>query len=251
MPRSASSEPSSTWAPIQDPADTFSTGIPDFDRLMGGGYPRGSFALFLLDPSITTEDLHLLLTPAWLNFLYQSRGLLAVLPARESSKGFRQAMLSSVSRRRFDSRVRIVEYVGEGEAAPYVVGLHQLPKDAAMAKMVEAEKAVRGAGSKPYIEYTALEVLETLFGVQTASKMYFHGVKRTRAVGNLGLALARPGLGCLEACRSLMDFEFTLRRTELGLTITGNRPIFPTHLVIPDPRRGAPHVTFVPSAPTG
>ncbi len=46
-----------------------------------------------------------------------------------------------------------------------------------------------------------------------------------------------------------MDLEFALRRNELGLTITGNRPMFGTHLVVPDPRQGAPHAVFVPSAP--
>ncbi len=251
MPGAVTPSPVASWEPTPDPEGRFSTGIRDLDRLLGGGFPRGSFSLFLVDPSVTTEDLHLLFTPTWLNFLYRSRGLLAVLPARESPREFRQSLLPVVSRRLFDSRVRVVEYVGEGDPAPYVVSLHQVPREAAIRKMVEAEKAVRGAVSKPFIEFTSLEVLETLMGAETASKMYFHGVKRTRQVGNLGLAVGRPGLRCLEACRSLMDLEFSLRRTELGLTITGNRPMLPTHLVVPDLRRGFPHVALVPPPPAG
>ena len=243
------------WEPLTDPEGRFSTGIPDFDRVLEGGPRRGSFALFNVDSSVGTSELHLLLTPIWLNFLHRSRGILAILPARESPKGFRQSLLRYTTRRLFDSRVRVIDYVGEADPAPYVVPLMESvrtkhsEKDTrvAMDRMVGAEKAVRGARGRPFLEMNALEVMETLVGSEHASKMFFFGAKRTRAVGNLGVALARPGLGCVEAARALMDYEFDLGQTDLGLEIRGRRPSFPRHLVIPDRRLGIPHVEFIPA----
>jgi len=49
------------WEPIPDPDGRYSSGIPDFDRLLGGGFQRGSLALFSLDETVGTEDLDLLL----------------------------------------------------------------------------------------------------------------------------------------------------------------------------------------------
>lgn len=235
---------------MADASDRFSSGIPDLDRQLDGGFRRGSFALYNVGDGVTTADLHLLFRPTWLNFLRQSRGIMIVLPSRESPASFRDALLPFTTRRLFDSRVRVVEYVGQDEEAPYTVNLRvgrdpakdEPARRKAMADMVEAEKAVQGARGKPFLECTALEVLETLAGTETAGRMYFHGMKRTKEVGNLGIALARPGLNVTPVVRGLVDYEFSLDRTSAGLTLAGTRPAFTAHRVLPDPRLGIPHV---------
>ena len=242
------------WTAVPDPPGRFSTGIPDFDRVLGGGFRRGSFALFNVGSTVGTEEIHQLFTPLWLNFLAQSRGSLAVLPGRESPAGFRQAMLRFTTRRRVDARVRIVDYIGEADPAPYVVPLRSAlragksPKAGreAMDRMAQAERAVAGARGRPFLESNALEVLDTLVGSETASRMLFFGIKRTRGVGNLGVALARPGLGCIEAVRGLVDYEFDVSATDVGLKILGRRPTFAPHVVVHPARPGPPHVVFVP-----
>jgi predicted ATP-dependent serine protease len=54
---------------MPDPEGRYSTGIGDFDRLLGGGFQRGSLALLSLDETVGLEDLDLLLFPALLNML--------------------------------------------------------------------------------------------------------------------------------------------------------------------------------------
>lgn len=247
------------WTPLPDTPERFSSGIPDFDRLLGGGYPRGAMTLFELDSSVESADRALLMTPTYLNFLYQSRGLLAVLPSRESPHEFRAHLTKWVSRRRFDTRVRVVEYIGEDDELPYVVTLKdslRSPKtgktrdkvrEAGMKKMVEAEKAVRGVRSKPFIETVSFEIMDMLMGPETATKMFFHGIKRARMVGNLVLGILRPGVGCADAVRGMADVVVGVGHTELGVTVRGIRPAFPMHLAVVDPRAGEPHVAFLPA----
>ena len=248
---SGRAKPASTkrWTPIPDADGHFSSGIPALDRLLGGGYARGSFVLLRTEAAVTTADLHLLLTPTWLNFLEQSRGLMLVLPARESPRAFRSALLAHVSRRLFDSRVRVVDYVQEDDPAPYVVHLPLKgdPK-VGMEKMVTAERAVAGAIHRPFLEYNALEMMETLVGPETAGRMFLHGMKRTLAVGNLGVAVARPGLASLDGARSLCDGEMVLRRDASRLLLAGVRPSFPEQVLSIDARRGAPFVAVAPAA---
>ncbi|MGA7862201.1 MAG: gas vesicle protein GvpD basic region 2 domain-containing protein [Thermoplasmata archaeon] len=233
------------WRPIPDPKGRYSTGIADFDRLLGGGFRRGSYALIGMDETVGTEDLDLLLFPTLLNVLYQSRGILAILTSRDAPHDFRARLTRFVTRRRFDSRVRICDYMGE-DKGPYVVNLDQFGKSKATAKVVEAEKAVQGSRKKPFLELTAFEVFDTLMGSEVATRLFFQGVKRARMLGNLGIGLLGPGLGCAAGVRRMADTEFALHRDAVGLIIRGVRPAFSSYVVSDDLHAGPPHVVFVP-----
>ncbi len=244
------------WKTIPNPEGRFSTGIADFDRLLGGGFPRGSTALFTLDETVGTEDVDHLLFPTLLNQLYQSRGIVAVLPSRDSPHDFRARLTRFVTRRRFDSRVRICDYVGEDEGAPYVVNMNpkhwdpnkRTPKERARAltKMVDAEKAVQGNRKKSFVELTAFEVFDTLLGSEKALLAYYYGLKRTRQLGNLGVGLLAPGVGCAAGVRRMTDTEFVLHCDDMGLIVRGVRPSFSSCLVTSDLATGPPHIAFVP-----
>jgi hypothetical protein len=240
---------SEVWKPIPNPEGRYSTGIEDFDRLLGGGFPRGSLALFAMDETVETEDLDLLLFPTLLNMLHQSRGIIGMLPSRDSPHEFRARLTRFVTRRRFDSRVRITDYVGEDEGPPYVVNLDisgPKAREKATARMVEAEKAVQGTRRKSFVELVAFEIFDTLLGPEVATKMFFHGIKRIRMLGNLGIGLLGPGLGCAAGVRRMADTEFSLHRDEVGLVIRGVRPNFSSYVVTADRESGPPHVAFVP-----
>src|SRR5208282_2125202 len=107
-------------------------------------------------------------------------------------------------------------------------GTSRSPKEQqrAMAKMVEAEKAVRGSRNKTFLELTAFEVFDTLMGPEEATRIFYFGVKRTRQLGNLGVGLLGPGVGCAAGVRSMTESEFALHRDEVGLIIRGVRPAF-------------------------
>jgi hypothetical protein len=116
-----------------------------------------------------------------------------------------------------------------------------------MAKMAGAETAVRGARSRMFLEMMAFEIAEILFGPEVAGRMFLHGIKRTREVGNLCLGILRPGLGCSDTVRGMADIEFTLHRDDLGLVLRGIRPKFPNQIVAFDSKRGEPYVSLTPA----
>lgn len=245
------------WTPVPDAVGCFSSGVPDLDRLLSGGYRRGSFTLVSLDESVLRDDLDLLLFPTYLNMLYQSRGVVTILPSNDSPHEFRERLTRFVTRRRFDSRVRVMDYVGEDAKAPYVVSFHRegQPTGAraparerrrAVAKAVAGERQAQGTGNRPFLELFAAEIFETLLGAEAATKLYFQGVKRSRQLGNLALGVLGPGLGCAPALRRMADVEVAVRREEFGLVIRGVHPAFGRHVVAPDPALGPPRVVLVP-----
>jgi len=250
-PAARTTKTSAGWNPASDPDGRYSSGIADFDRLLDGGFPRGSLALFELDETVGLEDLDLLLFPTYLNFLYRSRGLMAILPARDSPHGFRARLTRYATRRRFDTRVRVMDYVGEDLGLSYVVNLtdaeqNPIKKRAAIAKVVAAEKTVQGGRKNSILELTAFEVFDTLMGSEKALKMFYYGVKRARMMGNLAVGILGPGLGCAAGVRRMADTEFALHHDDVGLIVRGVRPAFPGFVVTEEAARGRPHVAFVP-----
>ena len=67
----AATVPNNPWRPIPDPDRYYSTGIPDFDKLLGGGFRRGAFLAFEVDVNVGVDDYYMLFTPTFLNFLTQ------------------------------------------------------------------------------------------------------------------------------------------------------------------------------------
>jgi hypothetical protein len=236
---------------VADPDGRYSSGIADLDRLLDGGFPRGSLALLSLDETVGLEDLDLLLFPTYLNFLYRSRGIMAVLPSRDSPHSFRARLTRYATRRRFDTRVRVMDYVGEDRGLSYVVSLadaeaNPIRKKAAIAKVVAGERAVQGGRKNPFLELHAFEVFDTLMGTEKALKMFYYGIKRARMQGNLAVGILGAGLGCAAGVRRMADTELALHRDDFGLIVRGVRPEFPGYVVTEHPSLGPPHAAFVP-----
>ncbi|MCI4348706.1 MAG: hypothetical protein L3J93_00580 [Thermoplasmata archaeon] len=236
----------SVWRPVSDPERFYSTGIPDFDRLLEGGFRRGSFNAFEIDMNVGIDDYYMLFTPTFLNFLTQSRGIIAVLAAGESPEKLRDTLVRQTAPNVFDQRVRIVDYTASETEESYIVPMAHYGREEATQVMVTAEKAVRGPQQKPFLEYTSFDTLESLMGDQVAIRMYFHGVRRTKLVGNLGIGLLKPGLLVASEILNMMDTYFRVTNIDNAPCIYGIRPRTTIYSISYDPQAGSPHAKLTP-----
>jgi KaiC/GvpD/RAD55 family RecA-like ATPase len=234
------------WKPLTDPERYYSTGIPDFDRLLGGGFRRGSVNAFEVDVNVGIDDYYMLFTPTFLNFLAQSRGIIAVLAAGESPEKLRETLVRHVPPTQFDTRVRIPDYTANETEDPYILPMARFGREEAMRAMVTAEKAVAGPDRKPFIEYTAFDTFESLMGDQVAIRMYFQGLSRTKHVGNLGIGLLKPGLLVSSEILNMVDTYFRIINIDNAPCLYGIRPRTQIYAISSDPEKGAPHATLTP-----
>jgi hypothetical protein len=234
------------WHPIPDPERMYSTGIPDFDHLLGGGFRRGSFNAFEVDVNVGIDDYYTLFIPTFLNFLSLGRGIIAVLAAGESHEKLREALTANTAPQLFDSRVRIADYAAAETEDAYIVPMARFGRDEALRAMVTAEKAARGPEGKPFLEYTAFDTLESLMGDQVAIRMYFHGVQRTKLAGNLGIGLLKPGLLVSSEILNMMDTYFRIVNIDNAPCVYGIRPRTPIYSISVDEEKGAPHAVLTP-----
>ncbi len=234
------------WKPVNDPERYYSTGIPDFDKILGGGFRRGSVNAFEVDVNVGIDDYYLLFTPTFLNFLAQGRGLIAVLAAGESPQRLRETLIRHVPANTFDTRVRIPDYTAAETEDPYILPMARFGRDEALRAMVTAQKAVAGPDRKPFMEYTAFDTFESLMGDQVAIRMYFQGVARTKHVGNLGIGLLKPGLLVSSEVLNMMDTYFRIINVDNAPCIYGIRPRTTIYSISPDPEKGSPHAILTP-----
>lgn len=234
------------WHPVGDSDRHYSTGIPDFDQLLGGGYRRGSFNAFEIDVNVGIDDYYMLFLPTFLNFLTQSRGMIAILAAGESHDKLRDSITKSSPPHLFDTRVRIADYTATETEQSYIVPMARFGRDEAMRAMVTAEKAARGPEQKPILEYTAFDTLESLMGDQAAIRMYFHGVQRAKLVGNLGIGLLKPGLLMSSEILNMMDTYFRIINIDNAPCVYGIRPRTRIYAISRDGEKGPPHTRLTP-----
>jgi len=235
-----------TWTATSDPERFYSTGIPDFDALLGGGFRRGSFNAFEVDVNVGVDDYYMLFTPTFLNFLCQGRGMIAVLAAGESPEKLRESLVRHVPAHHFDTRVRVPDYTISETEEPYILPMARFGRDEAMRAMVTAEKAAAGPDRKPFIEYMAFDTFESLMGDQVAIRMYFSGVSRTKHVGNLGIGLLKPGLLVSSEILNMMDTYFRIVNIDNAPCIYGIRPRTTIYAISTDASKGAPHAVLTP-----
>jgi KaiC/GvpD/RAD55 family RecA-like ATPase len=237
---------SPAWKTIPDPEKYYSTGIPDFDQLLGGGYRRGSFNAFEIDVNVGIDDYYMLLVPVFLNFLGHSRGMTAILAAGETPEKLRAEITRRTPAHLFDTRVRIADYTASETDESYIVPMARYGREEAQRAMLTAEKAAKGPEHKPIIEYTGFDTLESLMGDQTAIKMYFYGVQRAKLAGNLGIGLLKPGLLMSSEILNMMDTYFRIVNIDSAPCVYGIRPRTRLYAMSPDPEKGTPYTRLIP-----
>ncbi len=245
-PPEAAAQAPQMWQPLPDPERYYSTGIGDFDQLLGGGYHRGSFNAFEIDVNVGVDDYYQLFIPTFLNFLAHGRGMLAILAAGESHDKLRATITRSTPPHLFDQRVRIADYSATDAEEPYIVPLGRGGRDEATRSISVAEKVARGPEQRPILEYTAFDTLESLMGDQAAIRMYFHGVQRARHAGHLGIGLLKPGLLMSSEVLNMMDTYFRIVNIDNATCFYGIRPRTRIYAISADADRGGVPTRLTP-----
>jgi len=239
--------PAPPWIPVPEPPRYYSSGIPDFDALLGGGFRAGSYNGFQIDVNVSIDDYYLLFIPTFLNFLSHGRGILGILAGGESPEKLRQTIVSYIPPETFDSRVRFTDYFATETTTPYVIPMGRAGREDAMRALATAERAVRGgADQKPLLEYTAFDTLEYLQGDQLAIRGLFIGVERTKLRGDLGIGLLKPGLEVTSEIINMMDTYFKLVNIDNTPCLFGIRPRTMIYSMSLDPEKGFPHTRLTP-----
>ena len=244
------------WKPIPPADSSFSSGSEDLDAVLGGGFPRGTYAVLEADTSVSLEEIRLFTHGMTMNFLSQKHGVLFMpvggADAQELANHIQPYLDSEAMR-----FLRVAEELKAEEAPsrqikipPYIVlmkgGRNNIDVDTYMLFDTDNELR-RMTGDRPILRIMGYDTMESKYA-EIPEKMYNEigfAVMRTRAAGDLTIGIARPKLGILPKILDMVDWHLRLWRTDGTLMLQGVKPLTHPYAVQCDTSGGYPKAKLV------
>jgi len=241
------------WQPIPDSTNRFSTGISDLDKMLGGGFPRGSTALLEVDSKLTAEQYFPPVMSTAANFLAQGRPViltlpLGIIPATVEKYvklcGFTDEEINRLM------RICVIEgqYPEEVTSRKYVWSAK--PKDLlesqALYNQMEAELRAR-AKERNVLNIIGLDNVYGVFGLQNLPLYINRGMSSAAARGDLRLFILKPGIpskAVYQTLYSTTELHLRLIRKHGVLFVYGVKPRTILHAIEADEKSFVP--TLIP-----
>ena len=237
------------WDPIPDPPGKYSTGTPDLDVLLGGGFRKGSYNVLELDPHVSLDDFYLLMRPIWMNFTMHGRGIVGVLVGGDTPDHIMKDATRFLGEEKAfelaEKHIRIVDYFSEEDDRPFVMPMAGKDTDEIIEMYTENISKLRGDG-RPLMDYVGFDTIEYLRGDDIAIKDLLSTVSRTKRSDDIGLCVVRPGLKLTQEIMNLADTYIRLFVRDRVLFVYGVKPKTGIYAVVVDEEKGLPHVRLEP-----
>jgi KaiC/GvpD/RAD55 family RecA-like ATPase len=228
------------WKPIPDSGDLLSSGSPDLDRIMGGGFPRGAYVVVEAGGSVTLEESRLLSDGTAMNFISQERGVIFSTTGGEATDKIRNSLLPYLPGEGLNQYLRVVEYnkmrVGEPiprKRAATTSTPDELGFESRMGGLYEDLKKV--THSQPLFQWVGNDTLSSSFSMVPESKITRQietSVSENRNGRDLTIAFARPSLRKLDALLDTVNWHLKIWKENGVLLLQGVKP--ETHLYAAD-----------------
>lgn len=244
-PHPAEAPPAGEWIPVPHPEGAYSTGIPDLDAILDGGYKAGSYNVLEIGENIAREEYYSLLRPIFLNFLSQGNGINAILSGGEHPDTFRDDLVRYFPADKFDGMVRVGDHFTRSATRPYIMALggHE---DDAVRNYHEGMEAIRGPDNRPIIDLAGFDTIEYLQGGKVAITQLLDAIAKVKVSKDLGLGILKPGLQVTKEIINMADTYFRIVDIAHVPCIYGIKPKSIIHAIVPDESGGSASVRLVP-----
>jgi len=205
------------WKAIPDTEARFSSGSDDLDRLLGGGFKKGSTILLDVGGGVPDAALEQLICQMTANFISQGRALMMVSPGVLDIQAFAQRMHRDLGESEFNGLAKIVEKGGNPivKDRPYIHSMkfENLRQD--FNDWMYIYRAIRQKTGQAILEVIGIDTQEARYGEDVYKEFLSVSSEVTRNEGNLTIRVTRPGMASLtRRCANVSDVY--LRMVELN-----------------------------------
>ncbi|MGQ9582639.1 MAG: gas vesicle protein GvpD P-loop domain-containing protein [Thermoplasmatota archaeon] len=234
------------WVPVPDTPTHYSTGTPDLDALLGGGFRRGSYNVIEVAENVSTEEYYSLIRPILLNFIGHSRGAIVVLPGGDQADTLRDDLTRYMDSSLFDRWVQIADYFIQETKKPYIMALGTRNKEEALRNWRTVLQNLRGPENQPIMDFAAFDTLEYLRGNDIAIRDLFNTVGRIKISSDVGVGLLKPGLKLTQEIMNMADTYLKIIDIDGSVCVFGINPRTNVFVITPDEEKGPPHMRLSP-----
>ena len=215
------------FKPQSDTPELFSTGSPDLDKMLGGGYPRGSPVLLEIDEHVSTLQYHLIIVPTALNFMAQGRAIMVIpstgvdpniVKQRAEEGGFTEKEINDLL------RACVKAYPGI-KKEPYIVPFEGECIEEDYKRYLEVEQELMEETGQPVLRITGIDTLIDYYGKGEALSVLKMDAARIRETKGLGIVLLKPGRPEVsKILGAIADIHLKIIREHGSLIVYGIKP---------------------------
>jgi len=237
------------FKPRPDQPDKFSTGSEDLDRLLDGGYPRGSTVLLEIGRNVSTQQYHLILSPTPWNFLAKGAGVIALPPSGvDHNIIWRRAAESGLPKETLHRCLRICVFESSAtKKRPYIVEFKGKDMSEDFERYLEIATELRKETDKPLLHIVGIDRLIAHYGIDDAIKIINLSATMIRENGSLGVFLLKPRYPrASDILNAIVNIHLKIIREHGALLLYGLKPRTRLHFLEMDVSRGYPLPKLTP-----
>ncbi|RLI34255.1 hypothetical protein DRO53_04030 [Candidatus Bathyarchaeota archaeon] len=234
---------------IPDPPNKFSTGAPDLDAVLNGGYPKGATVLLEVDRQIETLQYHLLITPTAWNFVVKGR-VIVVIPSVgiDYNVVIRRGLDAGLTMEEINKYLRVTLFETlKGPTEPYIIKVKGDNMSEDLTKVFREVESLGKKLGKPALAVIGADTLLSRYGEDNALKAISTGSTVTRERGALNIILLKPGYTRVaEILRAASDVHLRVTREHGVILFYGVKPRTGLYVMEMDVSQGYPLPKLTP-----
>jgi KaiC/GvpD/RAD55 family RecA-like ATPase len=209
------------FKPQPEDGQFFSTGSPDLDLMLGGGYPKGSTVLLEVDEHISTLQYHLLAVPTCWNFVTHGRGVIIIPSAGvDANLILKRSEEGGLTKDEVANLLRVCVKDDYGfKLEPYLVPFKGECVSEDYKRYLEVEQELMERTGQPILRVTGADTLISAYGLKETVSFLRFDASKIRETGGLGILILKPGYRKLaKILASIAEVHLKITR-ECGIPI--------------------------------
>ncbi|MEM3530421.1 MAG: gas vesicle protein GvpD P-loop domain-containing protein [Nitrososphaerales archaeon] len=214
---------------IPDPEkDKISSGIPDLDRILGGGYKLGTSTVFELERGVGNEHLHYLIFPLMVNTLLLGRGLIITplegLSVEEHIKSLKEIVGDKVNNMMIAQKAIFERPIPENR---FFVHLKSLDKT--LESWFAVRSKIVGRAKQPICHIMSTDFIEYSLGYNATLLNVATSLSSINEWGDVYISITKRGQKVTDQISQMCDKHFVLKNIDGAIFIHGVRPDTPLY----------------------
>jgi len=237
------------WKAIPDTEARYSSGSDDLDRLLGGGFRKGTTVLLDVGGGVPDAALEQIVGQITANFMSQGRALMMVAPGVLDIRAFADRLYRDVGESEFNGLAKIVEKGGNPvvKERPYIHSMkfENLRQD--FNDWMYIYRAIRQKTGQPILEVIGIDTQEARYGEEVYKEFLSVSSEVTRNEGNLTIRVTRPGIESLtRRCANVSDVHLRLVELNGAVVLYMEKPRSALYYMDTDAAGGNIRITLEP-----
>ena len=218
------------WKPIPDSGDLLSTGSPDVDRAIGGGFPRGAYVLLEVESDVAFEEFRVLSDGICLNFISQGRGVIVSATSGQARDGLGKAFALYLPGESVDQYLRVVDYnvTARKPGAPAMLVTDVTDDQGYQGRVGKVYAGLKKvSGGQPIFHWVGYDTLASSFAIIPDKKVVHQigfNISENWNGKDLTFALARPSLKILATISDIVNWHLKVWKKDGVIFLKGVKP---------------------------